>query len=101
MSLATMPLSLAVLRLTSMNGAPLSKIKRYGPLPLIFTRTAMCLLCSSSNGTELGSAAHTGAARARRVRPIKALTCMSQPLPGLDGEFLYRVLALDLQPHGF
>src|SRR5438067_769585 len=66
-SLATMPLSLAVLRFTSMNGAPVSKMNRYGPLPLIFTLTAMCLLWMISKGTALGSAAETGSVNDKRI----------------------------------
>src|SRR6516164_4783980 len=51
-SLDNTPDSLASLLLTSESGAPVSKIRRYGPLPLIFTSTTMCWVLIVSNGTE-------------------------------------------------
>src|SRR5437870_2561411 len=69
--LPTMPLSRAVLLPTIVIGAPVSKTSRYGPLPLIFTRTAMCLLRSVSKGTTtvLGVSARTA-----QTHPAQAST---------------------------
>ncbi len=46
--------SLATLLLMSVKGAPVSKIIRYGPLPLILTWMAMCCVFNVSKGTVTG-----------------------------------------------
>src|SRR5437763_16731434 len=53
-SLDNRPVAVAVLLLIRLTGAPVSKMTRYGPLPLIFTDTTMCLVMSKSNGTVTG-----------------------------------------------
>ena len=45
----------------SVVGAPVSKISRYGPLPLSFTLTIKCPLETSSNGTDCGLASSLAA----------------------------------------
>ena len=50
-SASTTPAASLARLLSSVIGAPRSKISRYGPLPLIFASTSMWLVGSISNGT--------------------------------------------------
>ncbi len=74
------PDSLASLVLTSVSGAPVSKMSLYGPLPLTLTMMVMCPLGSVSNGTTTGlgaSWARAGSATARtrpRLNSVRRIT---------------------------
>ena len=50
---ATRPASFQILLLTRLSGAPVSKMRRYGPLPLILTLMTMCCVLINSNGTTI------------------------------------------------
>src|SRR5436190_15850760 len=100
------PASLANSLLTNEIGAPVSKMRRYGPLPLTLTMTAMCPDLSISKGTvdALGAsffAVSAGSAvkgivatRAARMRCF-----MSDALPGLERQLFGLLAALDGQLH--
>src|SRR5207248_5130220 len=61
------PASRPTLRLNSMIGAPVSKMNRYGPFPLILAWMTKCRLVSSSNGTLTGaSSARIGGMATKR-----------------------------------
>src|SRR5262245_25272591 len=114
-SFPIMPDSLPTLLETSVTGAPVSKIIRYGPLPLILTLMARCFVLSTSMGTVTGLSATgfsiffsargffssawsatAGQQASRIVAPNKtAMRFMSQPLSYLHGHFARFAAALD------
>src|SRR2546425_9840304 len=75
----------------------------YGPLPLTFTGTTMCLVLSSSNGTITGLAGgvSAGAARATaNTRPsASSWRFMLQSLSRLDGNLMFFPVADHRQLH--
>src|SRR5262245_23977271 len=102
-----MPESLASLLFTSAIGAPVSKMSRYGPLPLTFTLTPMCPESSISTGTTtrfgsgsvfLSSARRVGTSSAARANVSRAR--MSDALPDLEGDLFRLLPSLDGQLDG-
>src|SRR5262245_1488880 len=81
-------------------GAPVSKMSRYGPLPLTFTSTAMWPDFSSSNGTVTGLAAGVVSALAAATSSSRKSDCrMSDALRRREGDLFCHILALDGQRH--
>src|SRR5262249_16520573 len=72
-SFGIMPLSLAALLDTSVTGAPVSKIIRYGPLPLILIEIAKCFVFSTSIGTVTGFSVFGVSADVGRARAISKM----------------------------
>src|SRR5262249_43588435 len=91
--LSSTPDALAILVFSSVIGAPVSKISRYGPLPLTLTMTVMCPVVSNSKGTRTalsgaGPRADREPAAARSRAPTSRWRFISEALPGLETDVL-------------
>src|SRR5262249_47490180 len=93
------PAALATLLLIRLNGAPVSKISRNGPSPLILTMTVRCCVLIRSNGTltglAFGSSARAAAAANSARRVAVNTRFMLEALPGGHGDLLLVLAAQD------